>query len=235
MCPDCLQTPTPKANLEDGTMSDALTDNRSQPTYPVGADVPGVMLSVMRQNANSVRTNLGVGLPADWPWEYLQVTVYLNVGRVVVQRVENDHADRRKLPVKTKPNAKRRWLEMTWQRLGQVDPEKPTGSWIAKAEMAPCDRLHIEIPQPILTLLREAHDMPLKQGAQRTVAETVERNAGQPQAPEGEDRSLQDVRDARDMLNQALIDAEKVGHEVEAYVISGRVKVRRYIRQSEDV
>jgi hypothetical protein len=37
------------------------------------------------------------------------------------------------------------------------------------------------------------------------------------------------------MLNQALIDAEKAGHEVEAYVVSGRVKVRRYIRQSEDV
>jgi hypothetical protein len=75
----------------------------------------------------------------------------------------------------------------------------------------------------------------LREAYQPAVAETVERNAGRPQAPEGEDRSLQDLRDARDMLNQALHDAAAAGHEVEAYVDGNRVGVRRYIRQSEDV
>jgi hypothetical protein len=221
-------------------MSDALTDDRSQPNYPVGEPVMGVMLSVMRKHANTSQTSLGVGLPADWPWEYLQVTVNLDVGCVVVQRADKNHADRRKLPTKTKPNAKRRWLEMTWRRLGHVDPHKTTGSWRAMAEMVSQDCLRINIPRPILTVLREAHQRAVAEATgtntgRRNIAETVERNASQPQAPEGEDRSIQDLRDARDMLNQALIDAEKAGHEVEAYVISGRVKVRRYIRQSEDV
>jgi hypothetical protein len=240
MCPDCLQTPTPKANLEDGTMSDALTDNRSQPTYPVGEPVMGVMLSVMRKHANTSQTSLGIGLPSDWPWEYLQVTVDLDVGRVVVQRAENNQSDRRKLPIKTKPNAKRRWLEMTWRRLGHIDPQKPTGSWLAKAEMVSHDCLRIDIPKPILTVLREAHQRAVAEATgtntgQQNIAETVERNGGQPKAPEGEDRSLQDLRDARDMLNQALHDAAAAGHEVEAYVDGNRVGVRRYIRQSEDV
>jgi hypothetical protein len=221
-------------------MSDALTDDRSQPKYPVGEPVMDVMLSVMRRHANTSQTSLGIGLPSDWPWEYLQVTVALDVGRVVVRRADKNHADRRKLPVKTKPRAPRRWLELSWQRISQIDPQKPTGSWLAKAEMVSHDCLSIDIPKPILTVLREAHQRAATEAVgtnpeQRAVSETVQRHAGQPQAPEGEDRSLQDLRDARDMLNQALIDAEKAGHEVEAYVVSGRVKVRRYIRQSEDV
>jgi hypothetical protein len=226
-CPDCLQTPTPSTNLEDDTMSDALTDNRSQPTYPAGDYVPEVMLSVMRQRSGSFATSLGIGLPSDWPWEYLRVTVDLDVGCVVVLKQGGKHENSRKLPVAPKPNSKRRWLEIKHGPLGIKDPHKPTGSWRATAYMATPECLRIDIPAPILSVLREAY--------QPAVAETVERNAGRPQAPEGEDRSLQDLRDARDMLNQALHDAAAAGHEVEAYVDGNRVGVRRYIRQSEDV
>lgn len=231
-CPDCAFT---KPNLEDRTMSDGLTDKRSQPTYPVGDHVPDVMLSVMRQRADSPATSLGIGLPSDWPWDYLSVTVNLDVGRVVTQKQNGKHENSRKLPVKTRPNAKRRWLEMKHGPLGINDPERPTGSWLAKAYMVTPECLRIDIPSPILKVLREARDTPLEPEGKRAVADAVEANAGEPQASEGEDRAIRDLRDARDMLNQALIDAEKAGHEVEAYVVSGRVKVRRYIRKSEDV
>jgi hypothetical protein len=208
-------------------MSDGLTDNRSQPTYPVGDHVAGVCLSSMRRSKSEMHTSLGVGLPADWPWSYMTVHVNVSQGYVVVTRQNHKNVNSRKLPVLAKPTSPRRWLEISWNRLGVVDPDRTIPAHNASATLVGQDVLRITIPDRILSALREA-----EQNAENAAAANIERNNAKPAQ---ETDALQDLRDARDMLNQALTDAEKAGHEVEAYVEEGRVKVRRYIRQSEDV
>jgi hypothetical protein len=227
VCPNCLATAKPKTDLEEKMMSDGLTDNRSQSTYPVGGRVAGVRLSSMRRSKSDTHTSLGVGLPADWPWSYMTVHVNVSQGYVVITRQNHKNVNSRKLPVLAKPTSPRRWLEISWNRLGVADPDRTIPAHDASATLVGEGVLRIAIPERILSALREA-----QQNAESAAAANIERNNPQP-AQEGD--VLQDLRDARDMLNQALIDAEKAGHEVEAYVVSGRVKVRRYIRQSEDV
>lgn len=203
----------------------------TNPFHTPGSDV-SIKMSIVYQASHHKATILCLGMPKEFDWNTFSVEVNEKQSHLILTKDGEGYL--RHLPRPTKPSENAfLWIKLHWSKLGLPDPKEKRFASVVDARVYNWNSkltMSVPIPGDIQRMVRGVSPQ------QREAFARISTKTAKQKWPDDHEKLIQDCKDARDILNDAVRTARKAGIEITTTVEDDDcVGLRRWVRYEEDL